>query len=713
MYYALFSFARRCVGRCVLPALLLVTQSGWAADLPLCSGPSFEPIPQVDAPDDNRTHLQADHANVSSDKVTTFTGSVVIQRSGSQLEADRADYTHSTDNIDAQGNIKLLTGGLLVTGSEAHMNLSASQGTVQDTTYRADKGRGTAKQLRLESETRLEMEQATYTTCDLDDPDWQLRADHITLNNENRQGSASHVVIEFKGVPFLYLPYMRFPIGDERMTGFLYPNIGASDKHGMQYIVPFYWNIAPHRDATITPWYMHKRGTMLQNEFRYLNPTNQGQFELDYLDDDREAAGLDRRRLRWQHAGAPLDGWSTSADYSVVGDNQHLVDFGDALNTTSQTYLDRKGSLAYNAEQWVFNALLQSHQTLSSGETYQRLPQLTFTTRLQQTDNSLNYHFESEWVNFVHRNQVLEGSRLHLRPGISLPLRNSAAFLVPRVDVHHTQYSLEPVTPIANETPSSSVPVFSLDSGLFFERDAGSNNSLLQTLEPRLLYAYIPYRDQDQLPVFDAADAGFSINDPFRINRFGGNDRVGDTNQVTAGLTTRLLDQESGTEYLSASIAQVFYFDERRVSLSGSTTTDNRSDIIAELTTNPTSRWYFHTDTVLDPDINKLTSANSQLKYNHDRFSVDLAYRYARNSLETNEAGFTWQISPRWHWTWRRLYDLDNHRKLESSANLRYESCCWAINLGNRERFIAEGEENEQTIMLLLELKGLASFGQQ
>lgn len=715
--------------RLTLPrAVLLTAALLWALPAPgatpsstpdqaeLCPPATHAPLPTVEGdPDDPRTHIESDEADISLEAISVFRGAVAVRRGLIRLNADRVDYDRQHDTLHAEGNVQLLQNNLLITGEKADIDLAAGTGRISDATYRtAENKQGRAVAIHMLDKYRIELEDASYTTCPVGDPDWLLSAGHIMLNNENRQGSAKHVVVRFKGVPFLYLPYMRFPIGEERLSGFLYPSIGTSDQHGTRIIVPYYWNIAPQADATITVDHMTRRGTMLENEFRYLTRTSRGQVDLHYLGDDK-LYGDDRERFRWQHQGQQTLGWSSEVDYNYVGDQDHLFDFGDDLNASSTTHLQRRGQLVYNARQWQFSSLAQSYQVINGNETYQRLPQIGFKTRLSQQDNALNYHFDGQWVQFQHREDVVEGDRLDLGPSVSLPLRAVYGFAEPRLEVRYSQYRLDPQTTTGETELSRTVPIFSLDSGLFFERETRiGDTGLLHTLEPRLFYAYIPYRDQSALPVFDSAYRGFTINDPFRANRFDGVDRIGDTNHLTAGITTRLLSQQSGEELLLARLAQIFYFDDRRVTLPGQPVeTYHRSDIVAELDANPNRRWDFDSDLTWSPETEKITVGNARLRYSPwENLSLTAAYRFQRDWLETNEAGFDWRMSPRWRFHGRRLYDLDNQRELESRLGVRYDSCCWGLDLQLSRRFLSVDRPIENTVMLVLELKGLASFGE-
>ncbi|TDY04323.1 LPS-assembly protein LptD [Thiohalophilus thiocyanatoxydans] len=699
------------------PGMSQITSSAGEPVGALCPPETHAPLPRVEGDStDLRTHVESDRADIRLEGTSVFQGDVVIIRGLNQLDADRAEYDRQQDTVHAEGDVRLLRNDLLVTGEEADMDMSTHTGQITASTYRTGENQqGRAGTIRILDEYRTEFEDATYTTCDPDDPDWLLSAGHIILNEENRQGAARNVTVSFKGVPFLYLPYMRFPIGDERLSGLLYPSVGGSDQHGDRIVVPYYWNIAPQMDATITLDYMSRRGLMLKNEFRYLTSATTGQVDWHYLADDK-VYGADRERFRWQHEGSAGLGWSSQVDYNYVADTDHLFDFGDDLNATSTTHLERRGELAYNAEQWRFTALAQSHQVIRGNEAYQRLPQLGFSSRLPQPDNALNYNVDAQWVNFDHRGNRVVGERLDLAPSVSLPLRKVYGFAEPKLQLRHSQYDLDPATTTGETGPTRTVPIFSLNSGLFFERDTRiGGTDLLHTLEPQLFYAYIPYRDQQDLPVFDTSLRGFTINDPFRANRFEGVDRVGDTNHLTAALTTRLLSQQTGNELLMARLAQIFYFDDRRVTLGNDSLDESRrSDIIAELDARPNARWAFDSDLTWSPESEKITTANTRLRYSPlDTLSLSVAYRFQRDRLETNEAGFDWRLNPSWQFHGRRLYDQENQRELESVLGLRYDSCCWGLNLEARRRFISNDRPEENALMLILELKGLASFGQQ
>ena len=679
----------------------------------LCDPAAFPPIPEIPEIEGEETHLQADQADVSREQVSVFRGNVIIQRGAAQLEADQANYHYLNEILDAEGNVRFTGAGLVITGTDAHADLKNNTASFNNARYyTSERANGTARKISLLDRYRLVLDEATYTTCEPDDPDWQMSASQVRLDRESQQGTAKHMVLRFNRVPFFYFPYARFPISEERLSGFLNPSIGNSNKLGAQFQLPYYWNIAPNYDATFTPWYMHKRGTMLKTEFRYLHSINQGQLRAHYLPKDEGYQDEDRSAFRWQHAGQPFKNWVTHVDFSRLSDTDYLLDFGNSLDATSTTHLDQQGDVTYEAKNWLFKVNAQAFQTISGSIPYERLPQLLFKSHLPKLDNQLHYGLDAEWVQFSNDENVVQGERFDIFPSVSFPLRNDAGFIIPKLAYRYTQYELKETIPGTDPSPSRSLPTVSVDSGLFFDRDTQIGNTALQhTLEPRLYYVYTPYRDQDELPIFDTQQSRFNINEPVKADFFDGADRVEDANRLTAMLATRYISQNSGAELFMAGIGQVYYFDDRLVTLPGGTPqTQPRSNIVALITTRPTRNWLFHYDTEWNTESEQFQRNSAELVYDrHKKLKLKLAYRYERNILETAEGGFDWQINPRWRLHGRELYDLLNERNQEAEVGLRYDSCCWAVALSVKERFVTITEPQDRSFFIELELKGLSS----
>lgn len=662
----------------------------------------------------------ADSASMDSESITTFTGNVMIQQDGKQLDASTVTYDRASGLFKARDEIVFSAGEMRLQGDYAEMNLQTDQGFLDNGRFQVGtvNGRGTATQIILQNRKEIALNEATYTTCPQDDMAWQLSASEIHLNNENHQGTAKHMVLRVGHIPILYVPYIRFPIGEERLSGFLFPGIGVSDRHGTEVTIPYYWNIAPNMDATITPHNMTRRGLMLETEFRYLTRNNKGSLDVDFLPDDK-VYGEDRESFTWIHQGTPGAGWSTSVDYRYVSDIDYLDDFSGSFTTASITHLERRGTLSYNHPQFVFAAQAQDYQNLSGTQPYKRLPQLRFDTRMANLDNELNYDLISEYVRYDHRDaNLVTGDRIMLAPYLSYPLQATAGFAIPKLTLNHLQYELEQTAPGQRESQSVSVPVFSLDTGIFLERDTSfAGIELLHTLEPRLFYVYAPYRDQSELPVFDTALTTFSQSLLFAENRFSGYDRIGDANQVTAALATRFYRADNGTELFSATAGQILYFRDREVVLPGnSVQTDTRSSYLGQLSFTPHRNWRLTGDIQWNPDTTHTEVGNTRLQFraNENRI-VNMDYRFRRNEIRTQGLSFAWRINPRWQVLGGTLYDRENDREQETFAGVRYDDCCWGARLVWRKLFdrleIDNTPRYEHAIYLELELKGFSSLG--
>jgi len=691
--------------------LLLLPLSGapaFGATLPLCTGNRYPTIPPVVPPADDLIHVEADSASLVRNGVSHLEGHVVIRRKRLQLEADRADYDYLTGGLDARGRIRLLAPKLLVTGERIQARLRKEEADVLRARYfTTERANGRAEKLQARSPHQLYLVDATFTTCDPKAPAWELGASHIHLDRDSRQGTARNVVLRAGDVPVFWLPWIRFPLGNERLTGFLFPTFGNSDKLGLQVQTPFYWNIAPNYDATITPWYMETRGTLLRSQFRYLHQRNHGRLDADWLGTDRVTSNK-RWGLHWQHLGTLAHGWHTDVDYSKVSDSDYFNDFGASLAATSVTHLQQRAALDWSGRNWEAGLLAQAFQTINGNPTYERLPQLRIQSHYPERNRHLHFGLTGEWVRFAHpRNTAVRGDRLNLRPSLSLPVREDAGFVVPRLSWRYTRYALKNASPGQPTAIERELPTFSLDSGLFFERITGKG---IQTLEPRLFYVYTPYRDQADLPVFDTTYRSFGINEPVREDFFDGVDRVEDANRLTALLTSRWLDAATGAEKLLVSIGQIRYFADRRVTLPGQpVATRGTSDFIARAVYRPDAHWNVAGDLAWNPDIGDFETHNLRLAWTRDsEHRLHLDYRNTRDTLETADTGFVWRLTPRWRFDGRYLYDLRADLTLEKSLGVRYDSCCWAVGLRGRERFINTSVKPERSIYFEVVLKGLA-----
>lgn len=679
----------------------------------LCDARPAPELPDTDLQD---TELSADDAKILQGQTYVLTGNAVIDRAGRRVQAEHIRYDEAQGIVQADGAVRLDSATTSVTGSRATLQIDTDQGEIHDVEYtlHPQHARGQAAVARQESKTRKTFEQATYTTCDAGHEAWRLNARSVTLQEDEGFGTARHVWLELGDVPVLYTPYISFPIDDRRKSGFLVPSIGNSQNSGAEFAAPYYWNIAPHRDATITPRILAKRGAQVQGEFRYLNPTNHGELGVEYLPADSEFDDEDRSLFSINHSGNPMPRVSTLVRAANVSDDQYFEDLGSDLEMASTTHLQRLAQARYNGGGWALTGRVQDFQTVdpTASEPYTRLPQLLFDVEPHTLGHGVEFNLDSELVQFDHES-LRTGTRIDMQPMLSLPQTGAAWFVTPAAGVRHTQYNLEDAAGLPSD-PTRTLPVATLDSGLFFERQTALfGNGLLQTLEPRAFYLYVPHEDQSELPDFDTSLRDFSFQQMFEDNRFSGADRMGDANQLTLAATTRLLDPATGTQHASFSFGEILYFRDRDVTLPGQPADEqSSSSLVAELDLRLSRAWKTVAGVQWDPHETKTERSNIRLQYRPDpRHLWNFAYRYRSDELEQLDTSALWQITPRWHGVMRWNYSLPDSALLEALGGIEYESCCWILRVLGRSYISDTQGENNDAILLQLELKGLTSFG--
>ncbi|MBA2492042.1 MAG: LPS assembly protein LptD [Gammaproteobacteria bacterium] len=706
--------------------LLLSLPAAAAPQWGLCEIPAAPP-PKIEAiAPDTPIELAADEAYMNPAGTSVLLGDVRMWRSGQFLRADEVYYTQARDHIEALGNLRFEQDGLIVTGPAAELRLNTDNArfTAPEYEYTPRHARGAAASVDRKSPAIAVLDDATYTTCNPGDDDWLLSADRVALDRESGDGTARGAVLRFKNIPFFYTPWIRFPIDDRRKSGFLFPTIGTSSRSGFSLETPYYWNIAPDRDATMSPRLFTKRGLQLRSEFRYLNPSNDGEIELELLD-DREAN--DQRYLAGiRHHGSPLPRVTTTIDARRVSDDQYFEDLGSSLSTTSTSHLQQRADASYQGDFWNAVGRVQAFQTVDDtlrpqADPYEQLPQILLEGGLPDRAFGLGYDLRTEWVNFAHDERVA-GQRMDVDFGIERPVIGSAYFFNPEVSLRHTAYSLDETTALfTDDNITRTLPVTSLDSGLIFDRPIGGGD-FVQTLEPRLFYLYAPFRAQDNIPTFDTGLLDFSFAQLFRENRFSGADRIGDANQLSLGLTSRFLNTGSGQQLLSASIGQILYFDEQAVTLPSQTAVDDdTSDLAAELALNLGERWSASAATLWDPQNDEVQRGTARLNYSGtDNRILNLSYRYRRadpqvpglnETLRQTDIAVVWPLSPRWRALGRWNYDLEEQRDLELLAGFEYDSCCYKVRIAARRFIIGDQAEYNNGVEVQLILKGLAQLG--
>ncbi len=716
-----------------IAASLLLGQTALAeAPIPC---PEPRPIPKhAPAPgaDELPTHVRANEANTVQEGLSEFTGNVELTRGRSRLRADRVAYDNKTDLADATGNVTLDNdGGDSYRTQELHMHVESHRGHAGpgNFTLQSNNGRGEMQRVEFLDRDHARLKQVRYTTCPAGQDDWYVHAPEVEIDNVEEMAYVRNAWIEFKGVPIYYIPRGGFSISDKRKSGFLTPSFGYTSQGGIDVTTPYYLNLAPNYDATITPHIMGVRGLQLQNEFRYLTPRSQGQVEIDVLPGDQlrdrltgQPLNKDRYAGKYVHAHSFSSLWSGNVDLRGVSDKDYLKDFGTNLGTTSLTHLPQNAEVNYRGPVWTFTTRLSDHQTVDKtiapeSRPYARLPQLVLTANTPTVSERPQYHFGSELVRFHRSGVSITGNRLNLIPAVSYPVIRSYGFLTPKVGVRYIGYNLSNTT---DTSPSIARPFLSLDSGLFFERDVrwGGRDYVdyIHTLEPRLHFSYVPYKNQDHLPNFDSGGPGASFPGLFREQRLDGGDRVGDTKQVTLALTSRVLDADDGAERLRGSLGRVYYFADRRVNLPAGQVTDRNSDWAAEATAKLQRNLFVNANAIVDRDTRKTLQSNVYLQYNPaPNKIVNFGQRYTRLDLHQRDISFEWPFVRQWSIRARALDSLRENRSLESHVGLQYKTCCWQFRVLAGRRLIesdpaANRYKHDKFIMFELELTGLTAY---
>ena len=679
---------------------------------------SHQPPPSFKEGEQENINISADQTRSDTKGNATFSGNVVIEKHELRITADEAAYTPETENIDIKGHVHVDTITLSIDADSGKLSKEKSV-EFKDIKFQLGNNnmRGKAESITASKASSTELKQTLITSCPLTDPDWRLNAASINLDHEEEYGSADDVVLRFMEVPFLYIPYMEFPIGDRRRSGLLVPEVGYSSSRGGELVVPWYWNIAPNHDAILAPHIMGRRGSQLDTQYRFLTETSKGQFDASYLNNDK-ITDTERYQLQYQQHSQFTPNLNMDIDIQDVSDTNYFNDFSNNLSLTSTTHLTRDLKLGYHTRHWHAQMLAQSFETLDTtilrpDRPYRRLPQIQLLGDQPITSNGLAFTLDSEWVNFDHEdNTVLTGTRLHIKPGVHWLSEGSFWFIDPAIKFSHTEYEVEDGNGVEQIIEDRNLPMSSLDAGLFFERELDSG--LIQTLEPRIYYLHVPYQDQSLLPNFDTRSSIFSTALLFRDNRFDGIDRIGDANQLTLALSTRLISPDTGNEYLRASIGQIRYFEDRHVSLTGTVENSNKSDLMAEFALS-LNNWSLSSSTQWNTELNRSERGNFLLHYQSDSEHIfNLGLRSDRSispEIRQTDTSFIFPLNNEFNAFGRWNYSLEEDRDIDVIGGISYDSCCWSVQLMGQRRlkYNTINEEYDNAFMIQLVLKGLGS----
>lgn len=663
-------------------------------------------------------------------------GAVRLRKRGHSTQADWLRYEQPSQELNAEGNVRMENEADVLEGPRLRFNLGTERGEMERPRYtlhqtppvvgerqvfREADARGTAERLLFEGPRQYRAERTEYTTCSPGNESWHVRARELIIDRDRDVGVARGATIEFMGTPIFYSPYLSFSLHQERKTGFLTPHYGSGSSTGAEVTLPFYINIAPNRDATIAPRIMTRRGILVDGEFRYLEPTYRGELRAAVLPNDDARGGEQRWGYQVRHAQTLPTGWDGALRLQRVSDDNYFTDLGTKVSQTSLVQLPSDltiGRVANwgSAGSYSLDAIVQRWQTLQVDPLapvtppYNRLPQISLAAVRQDLLHT-DLDFLAQYSAFDHPTLV-SGQRALAYPSLSLPLSTSYAYFTPKAGVTLTRYLVAENTS-GYATQDRTVPIFSADSGMTFERPATLwGTSYFQTLEPRLYYLYIPFRDQSSIPVFDSAQQDINFATIYGENQFSGWDRINDANQITVGVSSRLIASDNGAQRLRVGVAQRYYFEPQQVTLPGvAPRSGDTSDLLAALVGSVAQYWTVNAGLQYNTDISQMQKFNIGTRYLPRQGQVlNLSYRETRDVLQQTDISAQWPMGKGWTALGRWNYSLLDHRTLEGLAGAEYNGDCWVLRLV-AHRFVTTTQAAQMSYFVQLELNGVSRIG--
>ena len=711
-------------------------------------------VSQTDKRETSPMDLKSNYAEVFDGEIRNFVGNVKMSRADQQSSSNSANYDSVSQVMDMHGNVYYREDALALHSETAMLNLASDQAKLRNVQFIAPETplRGIAKSYNRQSKTLSQYQEVAYTSCRPGNQDWVIHTPELKMNKTTGKGTAKNAWMEFKGAPVFYTPYISFPIDNRRLSGFLAPSFGSTKYGGFRMAAPYYWNIAPNYDATLIPRELTTRGPLLASKFRYLTEQSSGNVALEFMPHD-SVLNTTRYLGSIKNSSRITPHISSNMDLNYASDKTYFAELGNALSFSNYNYLRSYANVNYAGAGVSLSGLVDNYQSinntiLDAALPYRKLPQINLNLNHSFQFMPLNTAMENEYVYFQQASLV-NGQRINTKPSVSIPLQTPSSFITPKLSVQHTQYILNNLQPGSSSSSSASrtLPIFSTDSGLFFERNLNmANTSFVHTLEPRLFYLYVPYSNQLDIPVFDSALYDFNYYSMFRENSFSGSDRIQDANQITTAITSRLIDDTSGLERLKLNIGEIFYFRDRNVTLQyagtnalvpGSTIqTGSYSNLVTELSSELTRNLSVTTGLQWNPQLNELQRGQAGIHYsNPDNEIFNVGYLYRKNPLipdKTNDitqsdVSFRYPIYDNWSAMGRWQYSLLYNKTQDALFGVEKENCCWRFrialrhyinNISNANSSPVGSNTNlaltgtaQNGIFFEVELKGLSALG--
>ncbi len=687
--------------------------------------------------------LEADNVEAQGEDTVSLSGNAEVTQGRQTIVADELKYYRDTDRVVASGSVEIISEDGDYISSDSIDVIAPSQiGSLNNSEFKlatsltSEGGidtveigaRGTAGVLNLEGEGLMTMKDATFTTCPEGSNAVMVRAGSLELDNNAGVGVARNATVRFFGVPLVYLPYISFPLNDERKTGFLTPVFGSDTESGEIIEIPWYWNIARNQDATFTPVYYSDRGTQLKAEYRHESLNSQSLIYGEILPDD-DLFGDDRHLLTIEHVQKFTDNLRGAIEFNDVSDSQYFDDLSNDVSRFSDSFVPQDASLTYSSDYLYVKVRANEYQivddeVVEENQPFERLPQVTFNTNLPEGPFGAEYGLNGSFTNFSSDFRV-EGTRTSLSPYLSIPFENLWGYIEPKVTLHNRNYSLDNLEDGEDDNPSFTVPVFSLDVGVALEKNTSwLGKDALHTLEPRVFYVYAPDEDQSDIPDFDTGVSSLnSLNGIFRAHRFSGEDRVGDMNQITVGLSSEITDSETGDRRFSASIGQLYIIDDLEQNLDENTVIESGlGDLLAEFRVDGENAWSASGFFQYDHDENELEKVNLSVDYrpNSDgRKVIGLDYYVSKNfNNDTSTDQLTlsahWPLTNHWSFFANERYSFEDSESLARTVGVEYDGCCWKIRFITSDGSRNSGnDDDKQFYFIELELNSLGGIGQQ
>lgn len=702
------------------PAMVSSLDAGRGLTPPGLAGCPVPALPQFKLPAAlaNTDIVQVLTNNMEADLngLSLFKAATVLRQGTREVSAESGSYNRQTGEFLTNGPLEFYDGDSRVRGATARFNTQTGIFSITDADYDlyGIPARGTAALLTREKEQELLFKQVTYTSCPQGTDDWVLRTGDLRIDQATGVATAHDAWLDFKGVSILYTPYLTYPIDNRRKSGLLLPDLGSSAGRGLEYAQPYYFNLATNYDLTLTPRYMSQLGLETQSEFRYLKAGTRGFITADFLPNDK-LTGENRGQVSWINQSNLPKGFRATVAATVVSDSTYFEDLTSGVANTSQTNVTQQVALEWTNKTWIGQLRVANFTTLDEdileeNKPYRMIPQLSINGYWPRAPLGLTAGVDSEFTYF-DRDLGVTGFRAHLLPAVSLPLQWGAFQLEPSAGLDYTGYALKNETPGTDPTPSRTLPVYSLDIRTLLETFWGQNASLLQTLEPRVQFVHVPFEEQSTLPVFDTIQPDFNLVQLFRKNRYIGLDRLGDTDQLNIGITSRLIRSRDGSQFLTATVGGTRYFGTQQVLLPDELASDySSSDYIAELGMNISQQWQVDMGYQWDAEGSSTQLAEARLQYRPDDYRLlNLAYRFRRDSVREVDVGGTWPLLEHWSAVARLDYSLQDHQPLESFFGIEYSSCCWGLRLVTHHYLVSRDGAGNTDITLQLILKGFGS----